>query len=380
MKIYEFNCSIITPLFMGGFGQKAEIRAASVKGALRWWFRALYGGQLYSISPQLSSENLLEKLHDKESELFGSTKNAGIFSLQVIAPDNIATQVNNRDRTRVPDVEYGFYGAYGLLPTNNKDGRSFIQENQSFRLRLIFKKEEYAEMILASLAALNLFGGLGSRSTRGFGSINFTPSLNNQDINDLFPPLNKTSRDTIGAVINSAYSKILGKFNIPENKLLSIMPEYSIICPGKFSYSMAKTNFNNQKEALKNFSEKLRKFRENPQEPSSRPRVWHSYDYQAVFGNKKIPSDTIFGLPHNFRTSGYGNANLTGSNSDRERRVSPLRLKVHKLSNGYVNLLVLFEAKFLPDGDKIKAGKKELNLPDFTRATQFLNEYCGVTL
>jgi len=32
MKIYTFDCEILTPLFMGGNGQRAELRTASFKG------------------------------------------------------------------------------------------------------------------------------------------------------------------------------------------------------------------------------------------------------------------------------------------------------------------------------------------------------------
>ncbi|MDI3498463.1 type III-B CRISPR module RAMP protein Cmr1, partial [Archaeoglobus sp.] len=37
-----FTLEAITPVFMRGANQsKAEIRAASIKGLMRWWFRAL---------------------------------------------------------------------------------------------------------------------------------------------------------------------------------------------------------------------------------------------------------------------------------------------------------------------------------------------------
>ncbi len=40
----EFTLEAITPVFMRGADQtKAEIRAASIKGLMRWWFRALAG-------------------------------------------------------------------------------------------------------------------------------------------------------------------------------------------------------------------------------------------------------------------------------------------------------------------------------------------------
>ncbi|MBA4369031.1 MAG: type III-B CRISPR module RAMP protein Cmr1, partial [Desulfobacterium sp.] len=55
----EFEVEIVTPMFLGGSDpKKAELRAPSVKGALRFWWRALYG-----------SDNL-EKMKKREGEIF----------------------------------------------------------------------------------------------------------------------------------------------------------------------------------------------------------------------------------------------------------------------------------------------------------------------
>ena len=41
-----FILESVTPLFLGGATQKTEPRSASVRGALRYWFRAGLGGAL----------------------------------------------------------------------------------------------------------------------------------------------------------------------------------------------------------------------------------------------------------------------------------------------------------------------------------------------
>ena len=42
MESQEFEVEIVTPLFLGGADpNKAELRAPSIKGALRFWWRAL---------------------------------------------------------------------------------------------------------------------------------------------------------------------------------------------------------------------------------------------------------------------------------------------------------------------------------------------------
>ena len=62
----EFELEAITPIFMRGADQtKAEIRSSSIKGLMRWWFRALAGNYF---------GNDVDKLREAEEEIFGSTK------------------------------------------------------------------------------------------------------------------------------------------------------------------------------------------------------------------------------------------------------------------------------------------------------------------
>ena len=43
MKTFNVVCKVITPLFMGGANQQAELRTQSINGLLRWWFRVAGG-------------------------------------------------------------------------------------------------------------------------------------------------------------------------------------------------------------------------------------------------------------------------------------------------------------------------------------------------
>lgn len=57
MKSKTYDLEFITPAFLAGANQgRAELRAASVRGALRWWFRALGGTK------------------DEEAEVFGGVQ------------------------------------------------------------------------------------------------------------------------------------------------------------------------------------------------------------------------------------------------------------------------------------------------------------------
>ena len=62
METIKFECEVITPMFLGGAdGKGAELRAPSIKGALRFWWRAMNG------------HLPLKELHEREAEIFGGS-------------------------------------------------------------------------------------------------------------------------------------------------------------------------------------------------------------------------------------------------------------------------------------------------------------------
>jgi CRISPR-associated protein Cmr1 len=72
MQSITFTCETITPMFLAGAdGTTPELRAPSIKGALRFWWRAMNG--------HLS----LEDLKAKEDEIFGGTDNRSKVTLRV---------------------------------------------------------------------------------------------------------------------------------------------------------------------------------------------------------------------------------------------------------------------------------------------------------
>ncbi|RUM75097.1 MAG: type III-B CRISPR module RAMP protein Cmr1, partial [Sulfurovum sp.] len=67
-----FECETITPMFMyGADGKTPELRPASIKGVMRFWWRAIHGN--------LS----LEDLKEQEGEIFGDTDKKSSFSIKL---------------------------------------------------------------------------------------------------------------------------------------------------------------------------------------------------------------------------------------------------------------------------------------------------------
>ncbi|MCZ7641232.1 MAG: type III-B CRISPR module RAMP protein Cmr1 [Verrucomicrobia bacterium] len=85
MNTDTFLLELITPCFCGGAEpeQQAEIRAPSIRGQLRWWFRTL--GGFKSLAPM--------SVREQEAMIFGTTAgDEGQAGRLTIRPRFTATQ------------------------------------------------------------------------------------------------------------------------------------------------------------------------------------------------------------------------------------------------------------------------------------------------
>lgn len=187
MNTLEATFRIVTPMFLGGADQSPGdgIRPPSVKGALRFWWRALNWGRMRKQAS--CDEAALMLLHDEEARLFGLAAKSvdgvqvggqGVFLLEVAKQPSIAALSLVADWP-VNNTGAG-YMAYGILPSKGgKSGtpqlhREGIKESQDFTMRLRFRpqtSQEDRDALLAAMDAWSLCGGLGSRARRGMGSV-----------------------------------------------------------------------------------------------------------------------------------------------------------------------------------------------------------------
>ncbi len=162
----------ITPVFLGGAdGKTPELRAPSIKGAMRFWWRAMNG--------DLS----IEELRNKECALFGSS-DEGVgrskFALKIICNSNLKTN------------------SYKPVPTKTFTAQAFVPEQDFTLLLTANRRFKEFEMICDVLKVSLLLGGLGKRSRRGFGSLEIGKPVPPQcnSIEDLFKILDLTKPDT----------------------------------------------------------------------------------------------------------------------------------------------------------------------------------------
>ena len=73
MKELIATYNIVTPMFTGGADQIPDgIRPSSVKGVVRFWWRALNWGRFWEQSSS-NEVSALQNLHEEEARLFGSS-------------------------------------------------------------------------------------------------------------------------------------------------------------------------------------------------------------------------------------------------------------------------------------------------------------------
>ena len=206
METIVFTCETITPMFLAGAdGKTPEWRASSIKGAMRFWWRALNG------HIRVESENILgegkpkkaEGLRDQEAHIFGGAGMNNVdarrssFAIQVIGEDvkPIATKL-------VPHKESGFMAS--AFPQKSSFQVIFrIPLKYSVKASVYGSQDEIfsREKLIALFQLTSILGGIGKRVRRGMGSWQIISAHSNQpgdipflskpDINDIYQEIKK---------------------------------------------------------------------------------------------------------------------------------------------------------------------------------------------
>ncbi|MDA3915711.1 MAG: type III-B CRISPR module RAMP protein Cmr1 [Deltaproteobacteria bacterium] len=188
MSTHRFNIEIVTPLFSGGAdGVSAELRAPTIKGMMRFWWRALYGS------------DDIKQMKKNEAAIFGDTDHKSDVVLSLDIPENCKPSEENIARGELIPVEGKTYRisiieylAYGLFDQRERKYiRRYYSPENSFSLQLNCSKKK--QEIWNSLRMIHQFGGFGSRCRNGFGSIEIK-EYNNQNSEEEFNAIKKGSR------------------------------------------------------------------------------------------------------------------------------------------------------------------------------------------
>jgi CRISPR type III-B/RAMP module RAMP protein Cmr1 len=176
----KFRLDIITPCFCGGAepDKQAEIRPASIRGQLRWWFRTLGGFK------SLANQNL--DLREQEDLLFGTAGSdscrAGAVIVRVSGIEPSREVRDDEGLNAKPGTDRG----YLLFPLRaEKKGRPeerrrdrgvfnprALPNGPSFTLHILLRTHsEFQEDFIALVHIFGYLGSLGFRSRRAMGAL-----------------------------------------------------------------------------------------------------------------------------------------------------------------------------------------------------------------
>jgi CRISPR-associated protein Cmr1 len=362
MTVLTATYRIVTPMFIGNAEQKADsVRPPSIKGALRFWWRALNWGRcLWDVRGQESEA--LKRLYQEEARLFGSAADEdgagqGRFLL------NIQYAGRSLEPEQLPPANSGhqYLLGQGLYHFSKKYLRSALEPGE-LRLRLLFRAKtpnEDQKSVAQALLIMGLLGGIGSRARKGFGSL----AIQALEGTDLRVPNNFDAlRETLTRLIavRSDDPPPYTAFSI-QSRIDSIpattASQNAWALLGEIGGEMQLYRSWGQngkvagKSAEKNFSDD------------------HDLARQAALGEpvSTHPRRAVFGLPHNYFFSslaaphnkldintvspqpGGGWSDIGGG-----RRASPLFIHLHEFPDkSQAGILALLPAQFLPEGWQI---------------------------
>ncbi|GEM_PF-3124274 len=169
MKKVEFKMKVVTPLIMSGANQnRAEIRASSIKGLIRWWFRELF--------KEKKGEGIdYSKVREREKEIFGSAlEEKGQAGKVWVSVKSEGVRIKKFGKDKRIDTRNEKGLAYLTLGGKAIGGRGYIDSDSRFTVTLMFDSslnDTGVEDVLRAFWASVYLGNWGFRSRRGFGSV-----------------------------------------------------------------------------------------------------------------------------------------------------------------------------------------------------------------
>lgn len=281
----RLKVEVVTPLFLGGAEVRGEpeLRAASIRGALRFWLRALLGGVI--------GDKNLDALRRAEAAVFGST-DTGASPVVVQATGNV------------------HHGSYHPLLHNPRKPFTFrgIKPGETFSLELNSRwpyTNDVSRIVIFTTALCLLLGGAGKRSRRGFGTLQLQGGMEGFPLKPEVYSNAEKFQSTLERVIKEAEDE--AKKHITALGIASgtpgTPPDFPILHSDHTKILLCKWAFAGWEEAMKGFWGLLRS---NP-----------------------YRDDRVFGF------AGRG-----------ERQASPLHLRIVKIGQKYHLLMTAFRSRF----------------------------------
>lgn len=194
VKKIIFNCEAVTPIFNAGVETKEfELRASSLKGIIRYWWRA---AKAYSDIIKLSQE---------EANIFGGTgkgEGRSKVTLKVYGYSNRNVVVDGNICENCSGISYLLYS---VILSNRR--RFCLKPGTKFKIEMISRDIDALNEFVKGLLIAQYFGGIGARVRRGAGSFTVT-NIEGDTLNVKYLELFDTSDITNMEDVYELYRKI----------------------------------------------------------------------------------------------------------------------------------------------------------------------------
>ncbi len=179
---YRLELEFNTPAFVkGARDDVAELRPASIRGVLRFWLRAVEGGRRGLRDVRRIENSLFGHAGENESRQ-GKVLLRVSGSPPTVPPGKPPEKCRFRIKEEtskgtmvVNPITYLGYGPYQNVKGRGQiTARASLAPGAAFFISLLFREKpgpEELDALVRAAWAWTRFGGLGSRSRRGFGSI-----------------------------------------------------------------------------------------------------------------------------------------------------------------------------------------------------------------
>jgi CRISPR-associated protein Cmr1 len=361
MQTLTARFEIVTPMFIGGAhsDDPPDIRPPSVKGALRFWWRALQWRHCLNQS-DADPTQALHLLHQQEAALFGlaikeQQYGQGQVQLKIQAPEK---QKPLQEHTLKLKQSSGLTYLLGQGLYHYKNGllKSALDAHQTFELVLKIKPAADIDSLIQAVMAFGLLGGLGSRGRKGWGSVAIRSLVHHHNHQDNVLPVPQN--------INQYQAYLTDLFkDLPKD-----LPPYTAV--SKHTRMDISVEDTQPLAVLNHIGTQMQQYRSYGQNQGQGHQVngqpaeqnfKDDHDLVLAFANgqpiQNHPQRAVFGLPHNYFFSGTNkqvdvNAQLPGGKAS--RRASPLFIHLHTFANQAIAVQTLLPAQFLPSDVSIQ--------------------------
>ncbi len=339
------ECKTVTPLFLGGADPRGapELRAPSLRGALRYWFRALL------------AETDLPTLQQREAAVFGSQAHASPLSIRVSFAKPPPVQTWNPLHWLPGSADTGrqvnglVYLGFAFRKAGAQQARQAIDAGWRFQVHLSAQHEDVLRQALAAFWALAYAGGLGSRTRRGFGTIRVVapPATTPADIPTLVSAARTPQELAAQLADGLRAARQAVRAGAPHAPL-----SYTALAPGAIKATVLGHMWPSWHAALADIGQLMAEHRQ-PLSPTMQdllgtPQPQTSYTRVA------------FGLPIVYYSPATRQS-LTLEATKISRRASPLWIRPLYLAPGqYAVVLWLSHAPFWPDGSRLQVADATL--------------------